>query len=79
MKEFHAHKKAGKHYNDSLMQSRLFRNPHIHAKLVQYVDIADEYGTNFPKDIWDPTDVREDWYADRIGELDYATSCSQNT
>jgi hypothetical protein len=48
------------------MQSKAFRNPHIYAKLVQFVDI-DETATNFPKDIWDPTDVKEDWYADKIG------------
>lgn len=48
------------------MSNRSFRNPHLYAKLVEFVDI-DERMTNFPKDIWDPHDIQEDWLADRIG------------
>lgn len=48
------------------MSNRSFRNPHLYAKLVEFVDI-DERTTNFPKDIWDPHDIQEDWAADRIG------------
>jgi hypothetical protein len=48
------------------MSNRSFRNPHLYAKLVEFVDI-DERVTNFPKDIWDPHDIQEDWFADRIG------------
>lgn len=59
-----------KHFNDSLMANRSFRNPHLYAKLVEFVDV-DERTTNFPKSIWDPTDVREDWYADQIGTSTY--------
>jgi hypothetical protein len=54
------------HFNDSLMSNRSFRNPHLYAKLVEFVDV-DERTSNFPKDIWDPDDVREEWFADRIG------------
>lgn len=57
-----------KHFNDSLMSNRSFRNPHLYMRLVEFVDV-DERATNFPKDLWDPVDVREEWYADRIGEL----------
>lgn len=57
-----------KHFNDSLMANRSFRNPHLYAKLVEFVDV-DESTTNFPKDLWDPQDVDDDWYADRIGML----------
>ncbi|KAF9443065.1 HCNGP-domain-containing protein [Macrolepiota fuliginosa MF-IS2] len=56
-----------KHFNDSLMSNRSFRNPHLFAKLVEFVDV-DERVTNFPRDIWDPEDVQEEWYADKIGE-----------
>lgn len=56
-----------KHFNDSLMSNRSFRNPHLYAKLVEFVDV-DERTTNFPKDIWDPWDIKEEWFADRIGE-----------
>ena len=39
---------------------------HLYAKLVEFVDI-EERTSNFPKDIWDPENVLEAWYADRIG------------
>ena len=56
-----------KHFNDSLMSNRSFRNPHLYTRLVEFVDV-DERATNFPKELWDPMDVRDEWYADRIGE-----------
>jgi len=67
--QFHALKKdphQPKHFNDSLMSNRSFRNPHLYAKLVEFVDV-DERTTNFPKEIWDPHDVQEDWFADKLG------------
>ena len=57
-----------KHFNDSLMSNRSFRNPHLYNKLVEFVDV-DERTTNFPKDIWDPSDVQRDWFADQIGKF----------
>jgi hypothetical protein len=48
------------------MSNRSFRNPHLYAKLVEFVDV-NEKTTNFPPDIWDPNDVNEEWFADRIG------------
>jgi hypothetical protein len=48
------------------MSNRSFRNPHLYAKLVEFVDV-DERTTNFPKELWDPRDVQEDWFGDRIG------------
>lgn len=59
---------APKHFNDSLMMNRSFRNPHLYAKLVEFVDV-DEKATNFPHEVWDPTDMREEWFADKIGEI----------
>ncbi|KAH9946856.1 HCNGP-domain-containing protein [Amylocystis lapponica] len=56
-----------KHFNDSLMSNRSFRNPHLYTKLVEFVDV-DERTTNFPLDAWDPNDMRDEWYADRIAE-----------
>lgn len=58
-----------KHFNDSLMSNKSFRNPHLYAKLVEFVDV-DERTSNFPKEIWDPNDVQPEWFSDRIG-----TSC----
>ncbi|KAG8955135.1 hypothetical protein FRC04_009592 [Tulasnella sp. 424] len=63
--KFHLLKRQGKHFNDTLMQNKAFRNPHIYAKLVEFV-FVDETGSNFPKDLWDPFDVREEWYAEKI-------------
>lgn len=48
------------------MSNRSFRNPHLYAKLVEFADV-DERSTNFPRDIWDPHDVQEEWFADKIG------------
>ncbi|KAI5118563.1 hypothetical protein M0805_005854 [Coniferiporia weirii] len=68
--QFHVLKhdaEAPRHFNDSLMSNRAFRNPHLYAKLVEFVDV-DENATNFPKGVWDPTDVEKDWYAERIAD-----------
>jgi HCNGP-like protein len=69
--QFHALKRDAdnpKHFNDSLMSNKSFRNPHLYAKLVEFVDV-NERTTNFSKDIWDPNDVQPEWFADRIGTL----------
>jgi hypothetical protein len=55
-----------RHFNDELMANRTFRNPHLYAKLVEHVDV-DERATNFSRARWDPTAVRPEWFADRIG------------
>jgi hypothetical protein len=79
--QFHTLKKDShqpKHFNDSLMSNRSFRNPHLYAKLVEFVDV-DERTTNFPKDIWDPHDVQEDWFADKIAAHQKARSEQQES
>lgn len=48
------------------MSNRSFRNPHLYAKLVEFIDV-DERTTNFPKEVWDPDDVEAGWFADKIG------------
>ena len=48
------------------MSNRSFRNPHLYAQLVDFIDV-NERASNFPKDIWDPNDVQEDWFADHLG------------
>ncbi|KAF8623197.1 hypothetical protein AX17_007518 [Amanita inopinata Kibby_2008] len=59
-----------KHFNDSLMSNRSFRNPHLYTKLVEFVDI-DERTTNFPRGVWDPSELvkRPEWFAEQIGFL----------
>ncbi|KAJ7449510.1 HCNGP-domain-containing protein [Mycena latifolia] len=65
-----------KHFNDSLMGSRAFRNPHLYAKLVEFVDV-DERATNFPPAMWDPTAVDPAWFADRLAEKQKARAEQQ--
>jgi len=65
-----------KHFNDSLMSNRSFRNPHLYAKLVEFVDV-DERTTNFPLDIWNPKNMQDEWFADRIAERQKARSEQQ--
>ncbi|KJA21421.1 hypothetical protein HYPSUDRAFT_731842 [Hypholoma sublateritium FD-334 SS-4] len=62
-----------KHFNDSLMSNRSFRNPHLYTKLVEFVEV-DERTTNFPKDMWDPSDVKRDWFADQIGMFTFIST-----
>ncbi|CAE6419257.1 unnamed protein product [Rhizoctonia solani] len=63
--KFLALKKQGTHFNDILMKNKSFNNPHIYAKLVDFVEV-DETGTNFPKSMWDPQDIQPEWYAEEI-------------
>lgn len=65
------------HFNDSLMSNRSFRNPHLYAKLVEFVDV-NETTTNFPKEVWDPFDFKEEWYADNIAASQKAESERQS-
>ncbi|KAF8875064.1 HCNGP-like protein-domain-containing protein [Infundibulicybe gibba] len=77
--QFHALKRDSekpKHFNDSLMSNRSFRNPHLYAKLVEFVDV-DERSTNFPPDIWNPNDVQPEWFSDRIADVQKSRSDQQ--
>ncbi|EGO03629.1 hypothetical protein SERLA73DRAFT_130025 [Serpula lacrymans var. lacrymans S7.3] len=79
--QFHALKRDPtnpKHFNDSLMSNRSFHNPHLYAKLVEYVDV-NERTTNFPKDTWDPNDVEPEWFANSIAEVQKARSEKAST
>lgn len=49
------------------MRNKSFNNPHIYAKLVDFVEV-DETGSNFPKNMWDPHDVQPEWYAEELGK-----------
>ncbi|KAF8707384.1 HCNGP-like protein, partial [Rhizoctonia solani] len=65
--KFLALKKQGTHFNDILMKNKSFNNPHIYAKLVDFVEV-DETGTNFPKNVWNPHDIQPEWYAEELGK-----------
>ncbi|KAF8761499.1 HCNGP-like protein [Rhizoctonia solani] len=60
--KFLALKKQGTHFNDILMKNKSFNNPHIYAKLVDFVEV-DETGTNFPKNVWNPHDIQPECYS----------------
>ncbi|PWN51846.1 hypothetical protein IE53DRAFT_33605 [Violaceomyces palustris] len=57
--KFHALKKQGTHFNTSLSRNQAFKNPHIYAKLVEFVEI-DEKGSNYQdmtvRGTWNPKD-----------------------
>jgi len=80
LKQFHELKSlpVPKHFNDTLMSNRSFRNPHLYAQLVDFVDI-DERSTNFPKEIWDPEQVRYgEWDAEKIAAYQKTRSEQQS-
>ncbi|EAU89110.1 hypothetical protein CC1G_08518 [Coprinopsis cinerea okayama7 len=60
-----------KHFNDSLMSNRSFRNPHLYSTLLDWTGMSeeDEKTTNFPKEIWDLDEIKnkKEWYADNVG------------
>ncbi|TFK68326.1 hypothetical protein BDN72DRAFT_769422 [Pluteus cervinus] len=73
LKTFHTLKRDPsnpKHFNDSLMSNRSFRNPHLYAKLVEFVDV-DERTSNFKIHTGrgEAEGFKEEWYADKLAEL----------
>lgn len=94
--QFHALKRdpnQQKHFNDSLMSNRSFRNPHLYAKLVEFVDV-DETVSNFVTtrstdstadgrpfvptwDAEDEGDLKDDWFADSIAAYQKSRSEQQ--
>jgi len=73
IQQFRSLKAQGKHFNDNLMANKAFRNPHIYRKLVEFVGV-DEKGTQFPRSMWDPHDVRDEWFADSLASQQKARS-----
>lgn len=60
----------GLHFNDNLAASKAFRNPRIHAKLVQFIDLGDggECRSNWDQGIWSPKGLPNDGTAAKIGK-----------
>lgn len=59
-------KEQGHHFNQKLRTNKEFQNPHICEKLVEHLGL-DEFGSNCPKDIFDPYEFGEDYYYTNIG------------
>ena len=60
-------KKEGYNMNAMIQSKKSFRNPSIYEKLIQYCSI-DEYGTNFPKELYDGHLFGEDSYYDVLAK-----------
>jgi hypothetical protein len=55
------------YFNDRLMNNQAFRNPHLYAKLVEFLEL-DEIGSNFDPSVYDPHGWPEEAYAEAIGK-----------
>jgi len=65
IKKFYEMKKEGKSVNESLRQSKAFRNPDILEKLVVFCNI-NEIGSNYPLHLWNPAGYQPDDFYDAI-------------
>ncbi|CAG5094551.1 Oidioi.mRNA.OKI2018_I69.XSR.g13660.t2.cds [Oikopleura dioica] len=51
--------KKGMNINKQIKSAKSYRNPSIYSKLIDYFNIK-EGGSNFPKDVFDPTKLKND-------------------
>lgn len=56
---------SGIDLNSSLQERKDLRNPSIYEKLVHYCDL-DEFGTNYPEDLYNPKEWTEESYYDNL-------------
>eukprot|EP00931_Biecheleriopsis_adriatica_P006907 TRINITY_DN108251_c0_g1_i1.p1 TRINITY_DN108251_c0_g1~~TRINITY_DN108251_c0_g1_i1.p1 ORF type:complete len:232 (-),score=46.11 TRINITY_DN108251_c0_g1_i1:41-703(-) len=64
VKSLHDLRKRGKSIRDHIQASRDWSNPYILERVVKVFEL-EQYGSNFPKEIFDPSRVAEhpsDWY-----------------
>ncbi|MBW0549518.1 hypothetical protein O181_089233 [Austropuccinia psidii MF-1] len=62
---FKALRDQGIFFNDNLIKNKSYRNPHIYAQLVQFLNIQ-ETGTNFQSQVWDPLGFPKEAYSDSL-------------
>ncbi|KAJ3226177.1 SAP30-binding protein [Clydaea vesicula] len=60
-------KEKGISLNDTLSNSKAFKNPSIVDKLIGFLNL-NEYGSNYEKSIFDPNGFSEDSYYDKLAE-----------
>ncbi|TPX44546.1 hypothetical protein SeMB42_g04289 [Synchytrium endobioticum] len=58
-------KAQGMHFNTRLTRTHAFRNPSIMSKMIEFQGL-DEYGSNFPKDVFDPHGFPPETYVDEL-------------
>jgi hypothetical protein len=66
LEKFHELKAAGRSVNRNLYQSKAFQNPDILEKLITFCDII-EIGSNYPKEVFDPLNIDENDFYDKLG------------
>uniref|UniRef100_A0A803VKQ9 SAP30 binding protein n=1 Tax=Ficedula albicollis TaxID=59894 RepID=A0A803VKQ9_FICAL len=59
--------KEGMDMNSIIQKKKAFRNPSIYEKLIQFCS-TDEFGTNYPKDMFDPHSWSEDSYYEALAK-----------
>ncbi|NXB47557.1 S30BP protein, partial [Leucopsar rothschildi] len=59
--------KEGMDMNYIIKKKKAFRNPSIYEKLIQFCSI-DEFGTNYPKDMFDPHSWSKDSYYEALAK-----------
>ncbi|GAO50623.1 HCNGP-domain-containing protein [Saitoella complicata NRRL Y-17804] len=68
VEQFRDLKAAGAHFNLQLVRNSDFRNPRMLETMAEYVDVHEQYGSNFPRNVWDVKNVPEDGSAERLAE-----------
>lgn len=48
-------RREGVNFNERLMRNREFHNPNIGVKMLEFIGV-NEWGTNFPPEVYDPSD-----------------------
>ena len=61
-------KEQGMHFNEKLVSTQSFRNPSIMSKLIDFMGLT-EYGSNYPKHIFDPQGFSRDAFYQVLGNL----------
>ncbi|CAG0920889.1 unnamed protein product [Notodromas monacha] len=64
-------KRRGIDPNASILQRKDFRNPSLYEKLISYCQL-EEFGTNFPPELYDPTRWGSESYYDELGKAQKA-------
>ncbi|KAJ1954545.1 hypothetical protein IWQ62_005734 [Dispira parvispora] len=63
--QWHELMQQGASFNAQLLHNKKYRNPHIYAKLIEFLDL-DETGSNFPTSFFDPKAFTRQAYADEL-------------
>ncbi|KAG5455411.1 MAG: HCNGP-like protein-domain-containing protein, partial [Olpidium bornovanus] len=65
IQKYHALRQQGLNYNENLLKNKMYRNPRIYSKLVEFVDL-DEIATNFQPEVYNPKGFCANSYYDQL-------------